>query len=83
MKRPVQRPAPKPAPRLIPPLRRCRCGVLVRIVHDPRLGEVVVDETPVIGGELIVNVDTVVGRQQSGERSLGFALHRFCREGAA
>jgi hypothetical protein len=54
---------------------RCKCGARVRPVTYR--GELFhVDEEPVPGGPLIVNVDEVVLRRVTHSSSLGFCVHR-------
>jgi hypothetical protein len=60
--------------RLVPPPKLCRCGTTVRLVRD-RQDTIVVEQDPVPGGPLIVNVDTVVARQGTGAQGLGFQVH--------
>ncbi len=61
--------------RTAPDRMTCRCGTYVRPVIYR--GEVqYVDEEPVRGGPMIVNVDTIVLRQVTHSSSLGFCAHR-------
>ncbi len=60
--------------RTAPPPQLCRCGAGVRLVMD-RHGARLVDEEPLVGGPLIVNVDTVVLRQSPNSGDLGFRPH--------
>lgn len=63
----------------MPTRRWCQCGATVRQVVDPNRGLVFVDEQPVLGGRLIINIDRIVGLQSKYERTLGFRQHRFSR----